>query len=353
MEVKLKLETYRGKWYARGVDAFGEPIRTSLRLDETEPEEEALMELGVYRRKIIENGGKRLVAGEVVKFVQIHDLYLEKPDARKDWVTKLKPALNKWGRTPIAEIDEAGMMQWEAELLGKGLKPPTIKRYCNVFKSALRYGCRMLRLPVPDVPNIGSDGEPRVVTVPNDVRKQVFEAMPLDLKWYYIVLAFTGARPSELLRVRLKDVLMEDGLMWLTSYKGKDGVPRRRRVLFSTEVKNVLLDMIKWFGIRHRNEYVFKTIDGEAWVEKFVDPVNAVRTRMYKAAKRAGLEAGEKGGIFPYAFRHTFSTSVGSRKDMNPLLLSKHIGNKKVQTTADNYFHGSVTEADNMVKGLR
>ena len=353
MEVQLNLEKYRGKWYARGQDAYGEPIRSSLKMDASKPEKDALMALGEFRRSVVDNGGHKLVAGKTIVYQVLADLYLDKPNAKDDWRRKMKPSETKWGRTPITSIDEAAVLEWEEELLRGGLKPPTVKRYFNVFKAALVYGCKRLKLPMPMLPNIGSDGESRVVVVPNDVREKVLEAMPLDLRWYYITLAFTGTRPIELVKLKWMDVDMENSMLWVSSHKGKGGMPRRRAVTFPSEVRKVLLDIVNFFGIGNREDYVFKQLYGDAWATDFKQPVDAIRKRLYRACDAAGVASGVKGGLFSYAFRHTFASKVALSGVTNALMLAKHIGHKNTQTTSNHYVHSGITETESMVKGLR
>ena len=349
--VKLKLEKKRGMWCARGFDAFGESIRISLGIPDTESELDAALELGSFKAKIIANGGHRLVGAKskALTFNDLADVYLEK-EVIPDEVGRIKRVNEHWKLIAVSAIDESLMLNWERSMIARKLKPSTIKRYQNTFKAVLNYGCKSMKLPHPFLPVIGSDSEPRVLVMPNEDRDKIMGCMPEDHVWFFTALAYTGARPCELIALLWRDVDIENQRITLRSYKNKDGQPKSRTIPIGAKVAEVLKELMDRFNCA-RNDYVFRKLDGSAWAD-IKAPTNGVMKQFYKAVKLAGFESGVDAAKTLYTFRHTFGTNAGNSGDLNPMVLSVYMGHKNVQTTKDNYFHGGVSDADMLVKGL-
>jgi len=348
-EVKLNLEKYRGKWYARGFDAFGVAVRKSLRLDDHVTKHEASKALGAMESAMFINGGRdssRLVKTTVNELI---DLYVER-GIRSGERSKVKAVENRWGRTPITEITEAKMLDWEREMLNNGLAPSSVRRYGSSLKAIANYGCKAKGIPLLNLPSIGAESQPRVLVIENEDRDKIMAEMPEDVRWFYTALAFTGARPTELIHLTWKDVNLQKNRMTLRSYKGMNGCKMERTIPYSAVVSNALNTLKRRFG-GTREDYVFRMNNGKAFAD-FSDSTSAVRTRLYLAAKKAGYGTGLKHGITPYAFRHSFGTSAGEHRVVNPMVLSGYLGHKNVQTTKDNYFHGGVDDAEMLVQGL-
>jgi integrase len=350
-EVKLSLGQYRGKWYARGHDAFGAPVRSSLGLNVSSPDTDAARELGLLEARIRSNGGHKLggARGTAIVVDDLIELYLGRKVADGELV-KVKTVGDYWGRIPVSSVNDSSLMAWERVMIAKGLSASTIKRYCTVLKAIVNYGCKAKELPRIMLTTIGMDGPARVLNICNEDRDNIINCMEPDEVWYFTALAFTGARPKELINIRWRDVNMKRRLLTLRSYKGKHGAVMARTIPFSASVEKVLNELMSLFGCK-KDDYVFRMADGKAWAE-FKDSTKAVGYRLYRAAKAAGYEVGVENGITLYAFRHTFGTSAGNSGDVNPMSLSVYLGHKNVQTTKDNYFHGGVNDAEMLVQGL-
>lgn len=351
IEVKLKLEKSRGMWCARGCDAFGEVIRSSLKLPDTAAESEAYRELGLFEAKIVANGGHKLggARSSVLTCDDLIELYLERGVSQGDLI-KVKTVGNYWGRIPVAKVDESAMLEWERSMISRGLKGSTIKRYGTTLKAIINYGCKSKKLLPIELPTIGMDSEARVLNISNDDRDGILGCMEKDEFWFFTALAYTGARPKELINVRRKDVDLEKRRITLKSYKGKNGMVMSRTIPYSTAVDEVINECLRTFDTE-RDDYLFRMLDGTPWAN-FKDSTKAMSYRLYRAAKSAGYKFGVESGITLYAFRHTFGTNAGNSGDLNPFTLSSYMGHKNIQTTKENYFHGGVEDADMLVKGL-
>ena len=110
-----------------------------------------------------------------------------------------------------------------------------------------------------------------------------------------VVGAYTGLRPSELIRLAKDDVDLEVRVVWVGKSKTPTGV---RYVPLKTEAGSVL----RYWLPRTKGKWLFpspKTTG--AHIKDFGKAFE-------KAAKQAGLQ-----GITPDCFRHTFATEVNRR----------------------------------------
>jgi len=133
---------------------------------------------------------------------------------------------------PVALLDSSELETWRNGLLGK-VKPATVNRIANALKAALERVARHDRwIQSSNAWKIGLRGLPgraeaRNIVLPEDtVRAFVAAAYARDEALGLLVetLAVTGARPSQVIRLRVED-LRDDRLMMPKS--GKGGGPNR------------------------------------------------------------------------------------------------------------------------------
>lgn len=349
MNVQLKLEKFRGKWYARGKDARGKAVRKSLLIDSDESETVAHRKMALLELEMEKNGGHSLTTKSELKVWEFIDLYHEKGIADTE-AGKVKLIGRYWNKFNVSSVNEASMLAWQRDMQKRGIGSATIKRYGSVLKAVMNYGWKSSGLACVNLPTIGQDNPARNLNITNEDRDLIIGQMGDDDRRFFTVLAFTGARPSELIRLRWKDVNVMSGMMSLQSYKGKSGGPMVRTIPMSGAVSQVMKEIDEGAACQ-RNDYVFKMLDGRAYAD-FAWSTHSMGWRLKRAAKQAGFEVGLKHGITLYAFRHTFGTNAGKNASTNPFTLSAYMGHKNVQTTKDNYFHGGVSDAEQLVAGL-
>ena len=348
-EIKLRLEKYRGKYYARGEDAFGVPVRSSLKISLTEDESVANKALGKLESDIMNNGGHAFVRGSELTVDVLLELYYEKGVA-KESLNKVKHVADYWGRVSVSSVNEASVLEWERSMLERGLSPATIKRYNTVLKAVINYGCKSKSLPPIRMPTIGQDSPARKLYLYNDDRDKIMSNMDDYSRRYFIVLAWSGARPKELINLKWRDVDRRGKTLTVQSYKGKNGQVMARTIPYSASIEAVIEELTKLSSCR-RDEHVFKRDSETCWAD-LSDSTKAVAYRLKMATLAAGYEFGVEAGVSLYAFRHTFGTNAGNNGSTNALMLSAYMGHKDVQTTNDNYFHGGVKDAETLVLGL-
>ena len=348
-EIKLRLQKYRGKYYARGEDAFGVKVRSSLNISLTEDESVASKALGKLESDIMNNGGHAFVNGSECTVDVLLELYYEKGVA-KESLNKVKHVGDYWGRVNVSSVDEAAVLEWERSMIARGLSPATIKRYNTVLKAVINYGCKSKKLPPIRMPSIGQDSPARKLYLYNEDRDNIMSFMDDYARRYFVVLAWSGARPKELINLLWRDVDRRGKTFTIQSYKGKNGQAKARTIPFSSAIE-VVFDELSKLSSCKRDEHVFKFDSETCWAD-YEDSTKAVAYRLKTATLAAGYEFGVKAGVSLYAFRHTFGTNAGNNSSCNPMMLSQFMGHSKVQTTTDNYFHGGVKDAEMLVRGL-
>ena len=348
-EIKLRLEKYRGKYYARGEDAYGVLVRVSLKVNLTEGESIASKALGKLESDIINNGGHAFVKGTELLVDDLLKVYYEKGVA-KESLNKVKHIGDYWGRIKISSVDEAKILEWERSMIARDLSPATIKRYNNVFKAVINYGCKSKKLTPIRMPSLGQDSPARKLFIYNEDRNIIMSFMDEWCRRYFKVLAWSGARPKELINLLWRDVDRKGKRFTIQSYKGNDGKAKARTIPFSSAIEEVFNELSKLSSCK-RDEHVFKYDSETCWAD-YKDSTKAVAYRLKMATLAAGYEFGVKAGISLYAFRHTFGTNAGNNGSCNPMMLSQFMGHSKVQATTDNYFHGGVKDAEMLVQGL-
>lgn len=349
-EVKLRLERYRGKYNARGEDLFGVPIRQSLGINLSEPESVATKELGKLEAAIMNNGGHAFVKGKELKVDALLDLYYKKGVAPES-MNKVKQVGDYWGQVRVSSVDEASILEWERSMIARGLCAATIKRYNNVLKAVINYGCKSKKLPPIRMPSIGQDSPARKLYIYNEDRDLIISFMDDWCRRFFTVLAWSGARPKELINLTWRDVDRRGKRLTVQSYKGDDGKAMARTIPYSAAIEVVLSELSELSDCK-RDEHVFKFNSETCWAD-FKDSTKAVAYRLKLATLAAGYEFGVDVGVSLYAFRHTFGTNAGNNGSTNALMLSVYMGHKDVQTTKDNYFHGGVEDAEMLVQGLK
>ncbi|PSO25117.1 site-specific integrase [Bradyrhizobium sp. MOS002] len=117
---------------------------------------------------------------------------------------------------PVALLDAQELRKWRDGLLGKGLRPSSVVRYCKSLRAALNLAAShdKQRITNADAWAAGLDTLPdatvarNVVLSDQDVSRFVGAAYDHDAKLglYVDVLATTGARPSQAARLLVEDL---------------------------------------------------------------------------------------------------------------------------------------------------
>ena len=134
MEInKPKLEKFRGKWQVRWTDAKGNVRRKRVPVDDSTPESKRQ---SLFWEMVHQLENQQEPATYRPKVREYLDLYSTKK-AGVEHLNKIRQVDRKFGHLYVDELDSPMIYRWELDMQGRGLKPPTIKRYGSVLKAAL------------------------------------------------------------------------------------------------------------------------------------------------------------------------------------------------------------------------
>ena len=249
-----------------------------------------------------------------------------KRDARSR-LTKHVLNHGKLSDTPLFALTEKALSDWLVDL--DGISGTTIRRLANDFKAALNRGARRYRVTLPA--NIGSViknglnaesragkpvSRPAQVFPDDDIRRIIKAAHEIDkahdwngdLARLIVVLAATGARFSQIVRLTVADVQRSEGrLMVPTSYKGKgpknqthtpvpvgaDVLDSLRRATAGRAGSDKLLLRPRW---RQTSPTEWRVADRSPWRS-----AAELKRPWAEIIAKAGLRA----GTVPYSLRHS------------------------------------------------
>lgn len=148
----------------------------------------------------------------------------------------------------------------------------------------------------------------------------------------------TGLRAAELINLRLRDLDLPTGRLWVRQGKGR----KDRGLWFNGGTRGALE---AWLDSSSKQkapaDHVFTSLDGQKplcgrWLRKFVS--------------RLGEEAGIEKRVHLHLLRHCFACNL-LRKTKNLFLVSKALGHASVATTQI-YLHLEDEELETAMKGL-
>lgn len=183
---------------------------------------------------------------------------------------------------------------------------------------------------------------PEVLSPDEQVRllAQFDSDSPSSLRGRAILRVFldTGLRAAELINLRLRDVDLETGRLWVRQGKGR----KDRGLWFNRKTREALREWLDSSSKpRGPYDYVFTSLAGRnplcgRWLRRFV--------------ARLGKEAGIEKYVHLHLLRHCFACRL-LRETKNLFLVSKALGHADLQSTII-YLHLEDSELEAAMKGL-
>jgi integrase len=216
---------------------------------------------------------------------------------------------------PITLLTEGGLEGWRDSLLEKGLAPSSVNRLMNCLRAALTQADRtrihIWRAGLKAIPD-ATEANNVVIEDEAMARKWIAEAYALDHQLGLLMhtLAETGARPSQAVRLRVRDLILTSPvaprLMMPKSGKGGTRHPGQRKLdRYSVSISPELAKLLKAATKgRPSNAALLLRKSGEPWRD---DPGTQYRDDVRKIVTSIGLDPGVYG---LYAFRHTAITRM-------------------------------------------
>jgi integrase len=217
---------------------------------------------------------------------------------------------------PVTLISEAELKSWRGELLNKGLAPSSVNRYMTPVLAALtladktrthiwREGLKAL----PDATEANN------IVIEDEAKAQAWVAASYthdhQLGLLIHVLAETGARPSQAVRLRIRDLIVIDAkaprLLMPKSGKGGTRHPGQRKVQrYAVSISPELAALLKAAAKgRPSNAALLLRKDGQPWREH--EPAADYRRPVRSIVESIGLDP----DVYSlYAFRHTSITRM-------------------------------------------
>jgi len=218
----------------------------------------------------------------------------------------------------------------------------------SFIRFACRYGWRVEVAP-EDIPLPPANPKPRVILTAREVRailatcRQSRTAPRRHKRDRLLIclLAECGLRASELLNLKLGDVILYDHHTTVCGYarvRGKGG--KERTVGFGEPTRRALTAHIIAWPIRQDNEQLFQRRQGGG--SPYGEPMTlaGLRSMLIRRARRAGITK----HIHPHIFRHTFATQM-LRSGENLYITSKALGHSDLRST-ETYLHLSQTDVE-------
>ncbi|KJC60476.1 hypothetical protein UP10_12745 [Bradyrhizobium sp. LTSPM299] len=234
----------------------------------------------------------------VAEAIDAYEADLATRDGSKYNATLVRRHLGTLASKAVALLTERELRDWRAGLIKKGLKPSSADRIARSFKAALALAASndkritsvaawkngLKKLPDSEVAR-------NVILTDETVNALVagaYDESP-DYGLLIDILAVTGARESQVLRLRVDDLQNRNPvaprLMMPTSRKGRSRKVEYRPLPISPRLAKLLRQQAK----------------GRAAHDRLIDRIPKLSGRFHPIAKRLGLGP----EVTPYALRHS------------------------------------------------
>jgi integrase len=217
---------------------------------------------------------------------------------------------------PITLLTEHELESWRDSVLAKGFAPSTVNRNMNALRAALTQAdnsrTHVWRNGLKTLPDAT---EANNIVIEDEAKAQqwVAEAYALDHQLGLLVhtLGETGARPSQAVRLKVRDLITTDPaaprLMMPKSGKGGTRHPGHRKVeRYAVSISRELAALLKTAAKgRPSNAPLLLRKNSKPYNES--DPATGYKDDVRKVVKKIGLDPDVYG---LYAFRHTSITRM-------------------------------------------
>lgn len=280
-----KMESGSETWQARWRPDRGTPLQQSLgRLSKANDfaaaskaarEWFAQCEQGVPKAGTVEEACKAYVDNiSVMK----PDAALEPHQRFKVWVYK-----KSFGRKRLGKLRPIDVQKWRDSLIADGKRnKASANRILRTFKAAMNYAKHSGMVERDNAwtnvkPYPVADGKREVYLTKKQV-KEMLDAAPSDLANLLRGYLYTGCRPGELPKARVKDFDAKAGLLTLATNKGRDGISRKRKIPLAGAALAFFKDQAKG---KFPNTYLMTKLDGEPWErQQWYRGIQAVRANV-------------------------------------------------------------------------
>ncbi len=238
--------------------------------------------------------------------------------------THLLPA---FGDVELTKLSEELIAQFQAKLRRKELSARRINGILQVLGTVLRVNVRRKIIKENPVDGIDRLQEGKVDIDPLSREELEIALTNIDphFRPLFTCLAWTGARPNELLALRWKDIDWRRGDFKISKgrVRGEEGLPKTKSAERDVPMLPPVIDAFKALQARE-----LQNADGYVFITKRGEPIGKHLDRIWaRALKRAGIRHRAS-----YQLRHTFA-SIALERGASPGWVSKMLGHSSMEIT--------------------
>lgn len=224
-------------------------------------------------------------------------------------------------------------------LKAQGVPAPTVSKIGTALGSAFRHAVQwgmIDRSPVVGVRKPSAPAKKKVIPTAEQLRALIAKNdIQADSGSAWIRLAInTGARPSEVLHIRWRDVDLDAGAVWIAGTKTEAS---KRSVLLDPETVTFLrgwrlkmMERAMAVGVRLSDDAFVISREPDSMTPWSVD---SAEQRLARQAAAIGCP-----GLTPHGLRHAHATLL-LEHGMTPRTVADRLGHSRVSTTIDIYGH--------------
>ncbi|MCI8671329.1 MAG: site-specific integrase [Bacilli bacterium] len=253
----------------------------------------------------------------------------------------------------IFKLNEKDILKWKDDILSYDYSNSYNDRIYYVFSMFLDYCCIYYDLPQNVLRNVGPF-KPKIEISKRDFytlkefKKYIKNIDNIIYKSYFIIMFYTGCRPSECMALKFSDFdgkyihitksIQRRGKRELDTPKNKYSI---RDIILNRKSKKCIKKLKKYYISKYGYDYDYFILGG-------LRPLAPTTIDRYKsiACKKANLKV-----ITQHQFRHSYATYLISHNI--PLnVVSKMLGHSNVETTARIYVHQDLSQEKRVLKTL-
>jgi len=267
-----------------------------------------------------------------ITFAEMAELFLEKYSKvnKRSWKTSdwvyLRRLNPYFGSEKLLDISTQGIEEYKSKRLSTGIKKSSVNRELSclrkIFNVAIAWGYASEN-PVRKVKFFSENGCFRERILMEDEEDRLLDACPSYLRPIVMVALHSGMRKGEILKLKWKDVDLDEGEIKVT--ESKSG--KARILPVNSTLRGLLLGLKSQNG---QSEYVFEN-------PKTGKPFLDLKRSFSGACRKVGIE-----NLRFHDLRHTFASRL-VKKGADLMIVKELMGHSSVVTT-QRYTHSQAKE---------
>ena len=302
----VKFFPYRKKkpWIVTWRSSLGTVLNQGFATEEdARAFEESLQVIAQKEKELLKRRKRGRVSSEKIKVCDLLEQYLAalvNPTTKKQNRYHAAHLINAFGQRQASRLKADDALAFMAAQEARGVARITATRRLSILRAALNWGVAMRILTTNPLKELRLQRDkPKQLDPPTRAEaRAIFAVASQHVQRVLILGLHTGARvgPSELFRLRWKDIELEEGLLWMPCAQKNRKRDARREVPISPHIMPALNAWRKQ-DMKEGQEYV---------IHYGGKPVRSISKAWHGALRRAGISR----RIRPYDLRHCFASTL-------------------------------------------